>query len=143
MVFAQVHVSGGKHYKQWLDFHLVDIKLGTGLSSGVYVTPFHSQVLPCNYCDVSLENLVLDHLIIPYLILFFLFITCQLDVVLILQREFLSWSFVEVDYYCHCLWHCHQHCHLDCHCHRHGHHRDHFHYVCHKHYHHCHYHYNH
>ena len=35
--------------------------------------------LPNSSCDVSLENLVLDQLIIPYLIFFFILITCLLD----------------------------------------------------------------
>ena len=40
--------------------------------------------LPYSSCDVSLENLVLDQLIIPQLIFFFILITCLLDIVLIL-----------------------------------------------------------
>ena len=35
-------------------------------------------------CNVSSENLVLDQLIIPKLIFFFILITCLLDIVLIL-----------------------------------------------------------
>ena len=53
---------------------------------------FNSQDLTSNFpyyllnssCDVSLEDLVLDHLIIPQLIFFFILITCLLDIVLIL-----------------------------------------------------------
>ena len=53
---------------------------------------FHSKDLICNfpYClpynsyDVSLENLVLEQLIIPLLIFFFILITSLLDIVLIL-----------------------------------------------------------
>ena len=46
--------------------------------------------------DVSSENLVLDKLIIPYLIFFFIIITCLLDLVLILWGEILSWSLMGV-----------------------------------------------
>ena len=52
--------------------------------------------LPYGSCDVSLENLVLDQLIIPFLRLFFILITCLLDIVLTLLGEILSWSLVEV-----------------------------------------------
>ena len=45
-----------------------------------------------NSGDVSLENLVLDQLIIPQLMFFFILINCLLDIVLILQGEILSWS---------------------------------------------------
>ena len=53
---------------------------------------FNSQDLTSNFpycllnssCDVSLEDLVLDHLIIHQLIFFFILITCLLDIVLIL-----------------------------------------------------------
>ena len=48
--------------------------------------------LPYSSCDVSLENLVLDQLIIPLLIFFFILITCLLDIVLMLCGEILSWS---------------------------------------------------
>ena len=40
--------------------------------------------LPYNSYDVSLENLVLEQLIIPLLIFFFILITSLLDIVLIL-----------------------------------------------------------
>ena len=40
--------------------------------------------LPYSSCDVSLENLVLDQLLIPWLIFFFILITCLLDIVLML-----------------------------------------------------------
>ena len=39
---------------------------------------------PYNSYDVSSENLVLDQLIIPKLIFFFILITCLVDIVLIL-----------------------------------------------------------
>ena len=39
---------------------------------------------PYNSYDVSSENLVLDQLIIPNLIVFFIRITCLVDIVLIL-----------------------------------------------------------
>ena len=37
--------------------------------------------LPYSFCDVSLEYLVLDQLIIPLFIFFFILITCLLDIV--------------------------------------------------------------
>ena len=40
--------------------------------------------LPYSSCGVSFENLVLDQLIIPRSIFFFVLITCLLDIVLIL-----------------------------------------------------------
>ena len=46
--------------------------------------------------DVSSENLVLDKVIIPYLIFFFILITYLLDLVLILWGEILSWSLMGV-----------------------------------------------
>ena len=52
--------------------------------------------LPYGSCDVSLENLVLDQLIIPFLRLSFILITCLLDIVLTLLGEILSWSLVGV-----------------------------------------------
>ena len=45
-----------------------------------------------NSSDVSLENFVLDQLIIPQLIFVFILIPCLLDIVLILLGEILSWS---------------------------------------------------
>ena len=48
--------------------------------------------LPYSSCDVSLENLVLDQLIIPIIYIFFFLITCLLDIVLILLGEILSRS---------------------------------------------------
>ena len=54
--------------------------------------PFNSRDLISKspYClphsfsfDVSLENLVLDQLVIPYLMVFFFLVTCLLDIVLI------------------------------------------------------------
>ena len=48
------------------------------------------------FCDVSLENLVLDQLIIPLLIFFYILITCLLDIELILEGEILSWSLMGV-----------------------------------------------
>ena len=46
--------------------------------------------------EVSLENLVLNQLIIPLFIFFFILVTCLLDIVLILYREILSWSLMGV-----------------------------------------------
>ena len=51
---------------------------------------------PYNSHTVSSENLVLDQLIIPILIFFFIFITCLVDIVLILLGEILSWSLMGV-----------------------------------------------
>ena len=52
--------------------------------------------LPYNSYNGSSENLVLDQLIIPWLIFFFLLITCLLNIVLILRGEFMSWSLMGV-----------------------------------------------
>ena len=51
---------------------------------------------PYNFYDVSSENLVLDQLIIPKLIFFFLPITYLVDIVLILLGEILFWSLMGV-----------------------------------------------
>ena len=48
--------------------------------------------LSYNLCDVSLENLELDQPIIPLLIFFFIYVTCLLNILLIMQGEILSWS---------------------------------------------------
>ena len=61
-------------------------------SRGHRCQPFNSQdlisnsfyCLPYSSCDINLENLVLNQLIIPWLIFFFILITCLLDIVLIL-----------------------------------------------------------
>ena len=53
-------------------------------------SPFNSQICNSPYCqpynsyNVSLENIVLDQLIIPKLIFFFTLITCLIDIVSIL-----------------------------------------------------------
>ena len=47
---------------------------------------------PYNSYKVSSQNFVLDQLIIPKLILFFILITNLVDIVLILLEEILSWS---------------------------------------------------
>ena len=52
--------------------------------------------LPYGSYDVTSESLVLDQLIIPTLIFFYILITCLLDIVLILLREILSWSLIGV-----------------------------------------------
>ena len=44
--------------------------------------PKFSLLLPHNPYDISVENLVFDQLIIPWLIYFFILITCLLDNVL-------------------------------------------------------------
>ena len=66
--------------------------------------PFNSQdlvsnspyCLPYSSCHVSLENLVLEQLIIPSLVFCVILITCVLDIVLILKGEILSWSLTGV-----------------------------------------------
>ena len=66
--------------------------------------PFHSQDLICNslYCLPYNSDLCqfgefgLDQLIILKLILFFILITCLLDIVMIMQGEILFWSLMEV-----------------------------------------------
>ena len=55
-----------------------------------------SYCQPYNSCNVSSENLVLDQLIIPKLIFFFILITYLVDIVLILWGEILSWSLMGV-----------------------------------------------
>ena len=49
-----------------------------------------------NSYNVSSENLVLDQLIIPKLIFFFVLIINLVDIVLILYRETLPWSLMGV-----------------------------------------------
>ena len=59
--------------------------------------PFNSQdpisnspfFLPYSSCDVSLENLGLDQLIIPSLIFFFILITCLLDIDIVRRNSVL------------------------------------------------------
>ena len=51
---------------------------------------------PYNPYNVSSENLVLDQLIIPKLIFFFILITYLVDIALMLLGEILSWSLVGV-----------------------------------------------
>ena len=55
-----------------------------------------SYCQPYNSCNVSSENLVLDQLIIPKLIFFFMLITYLVDILLILWGEILSWSLMGV-----------------------------------------------
>ena len=61
-------------------------------------TPKISLVILLTVCNTILHyeinsgKLVLDQLIIPWLIFFFILITCLLDIVLILQWENLFWS---------------------------------------------------
>ena len=52
--------------------------------------------LPYSSTDVSLENLVLDQLVIPSSIFLFIHITCLDDIVLILLGEITSWSLMGV-----------------------------------------------
>ena len=53
----------------------------------IHNSPYHQ---PYNSYNVSSENLVLDQLIIPKEIFFFILITCLVDAVLILSGEILS-----------------------------------------------------
>ena len=55
-----------------------------------------SYCQPYNSCNVSSENVVLDQLIIPKLIFFFMLITYLADVIWILWGEILSWSLIGV-----------------------------------------------
>ena len=55
-----------------------------------------SYCQPYNSCNVSSENLVLDQLIIPKLIFFFILITYLVDVILILWGEILSCSLMGI-----------------------------------------------
>ena len=59
-------------------------------------TPTSHYCLLHNYYDSSLENLVLDQLLISQLTFLFILITCLLDIVLILSEEILSWSLMGV-----------------------------------------------
>ena len=52
--------------------------------------------LPYNSYAVSLENLVLDQLIILWFTFFFILITCLLEIVAILWGEILFWSLLGV-----------------------------------------------
>ena len=68
-------------------------------SSRKQVNPFTPRFHYCplhNYYDSSLENLVLDQLLISQLTFLFILITCLLDIVLILSEEILSRSLVGV-----------------------------------------------
>ena len=51
---------------------------------------------PYNSYNISSESLLLDQLIIPKLIFFFILITYLVDIVLILSGEILSWSLMGV-----------------------------------------------
>ena len=68
-------------------------------SSRKQVNPFTPTFHYCplhNYYDSSLENLVLDQLLISQLTFLFILITCLLDIVLILSEEILSRSLMGV-----------------------------------------------
>ena len=54
------------------------------------------KCLPYSSTDVSLENLVLDQLVIHSLIFLFIHITCLHDIVLMLLEEITSWSLMGV-----------------------------------------------
>ena len=68
-------------------------------SSRKQVNPFTPTFHYCplhNYYDSSLENLVLDQLLISQLTFLFILITCLLDIVLILSEKILSRSLMGV-----------------------------------------------
>ena len=65
------------------------LKLSDQICNSPYCQPYSSY-------NVSSENVVLDQLILPKLIFFFILITCLLDIVLILYGEILSWSLMGV-----------------------------------------------
>ena len=67
--------------------------LTLSLPDQIFNSPFSQQY---NSFNVSSENLVLDHLIIPILIFFFSLITYLVDIVFILLAEILSQSLVGV-----------------------------------------------
>ena len=103
-----IHMVRWSFVYLFLRSRLVSLSLSTGPYTMVtklkLYWSFNSQDLisnspycqPYSSCDVSLENLVLDQLIIPQLIFFFILITCLLDFVLIWSREILSWSLMGV-----------------------------------------------
>ena len=49
-----------------------------------------------NSDDVRMENLVLDRQANPLIDIFFIVITCQLDITLIFEGEILPWSLIRV-----------------------------------------------
>ena len=71
------------------DVHILTLKLPDQICNSPYFQPYNSY-------NFSSENLVLDQLIIPKLIFFFILITYLVDIVLILLGEILSWSLMGV-----------------------------------------------
>ena len=71
------------YFKMWL--YILTLKYKTNLTLKLPDQICNSPYCqPYNSCDVSSENLVLDQLIIPKLIFFFILITYLVDIVLIL-----------------------------------------------------------
>ena len=68
---------------------ILNLELPDQICNSLYCQPYSSY-------NVNSENLVLDQLIIPKLIYFFIHISYLLDSVLILYREIVSWSLMEV-----------------------------------------------
>ena len=68
---------------------ILTLELPDQICNSLYCQPYSSY-------DVNPENLVLDQLIIPKLIYFFIHISYLLDSVLILYGEIVSWSLMEV-----------------------------------------------
>ena len=75
--------------KFWLPHNILTLKLSDQICNSPHCQPYNSY-------NVSSENLVLDQLIIPKLIFFFILIPYLVDIVLILQGEILSWSLMGV-----------------------------------------------
>ena len=68
---------------------ILTLELSDQICNSLYCQPYSSY-------NVNSENLVLDQLIIPKLIYFFIHISYLLDSVLILYGEIVSWSLMEV-----------------------------------------------
>ena len=68
---------------------ILTLELPDQICNSLYCQPYSSY-------NVNSENLVLDQLIIPKLIYFFIHISYLLDSVLILYGEIVSWSLMEV-----------------------------------------------
>ena len=64
---------------------------------GFWVNALPDPISNSPYClSCNWENLVLDQFIRPKFKIFFILITCLLDIVLILKGEILSWSLMGV-----------------------------------------------
>ena len=70
------------------------VKVNPSIPSRICLSPYCQ---PYNSYNVRSENLVLDQLIIPKLIFFFILITCLVNIVLMFKGEILSWSLMGVN----------------------------------------------